>query len=71
MFDFKDDILYHCTDSVTRHFGVGRGPILLSHLYCSGTEPTLLECNRYMYGTLQCDHRDDAGVVCQGSSIHL
>ena len=46
---------------------MGSGPILLSHLYCAGTEASLLDCNRYnTYNTLGCTHRDDAGVVCEG-----
>ena len=48
------------------YFGMGSGPILLSDLYCTGAESSLFECNRYMYGTLSCTHRDDAGVTCEG-----
>ena len=56
--------------SVARHnayYGVGTGPILHSYLYCTGTETSLLECNRYYYGALNCNHRDDAGVTCEGN----
>ena len=50
---------------------MGSGPILLSNLYCTGTETSLLDCNRYnMYGTLSCNHRDDAGVICEGICLH-
>ena len=61
------------TGSVIRnnaYFGMGSGPILLSHLNCTGTEASLLDCNRYnMYGTLSCTHQDDAGVSCEGIII--
>lgn len=60
----------HHAGSLTRYnayFSMGSGPILLSNLYCIGTETSLLDCNRYnMYGTLSCIHRDDAGVICEG-----
>ena len=49
------------------YYGKGSGPILLSHLYCNGSEKTLLECNRDMYGTLSCTHDQDAGVSCEGN----
>jgi hypothetical protein len=55
--------------AVTRssaYYGMGSGPILLSNLYCTGSEDTLLGCNRNMYGALSCTHRQDAGVVCEG-----
>ena len=58
-----------CLGAIARssaHYGMGSGPILLSELYCTGSEETLLECNRNMYGTLSCTHRQDAGVTCEG-----
>ena len=63
-------VLYYL-GSVPRYnayYGVGTGPILLSNLYCTGRETSLLECNRYYnnYVTLNCNHRDDAGVTCEG-----
>ena len=57
------------TGAVTRnsaYYGMGSGAILLSDLYCAGSEETLLDCNRNMYGALNCTHRQDAGVVCEG-----
>ena len=61
--------MYVSTGAVTRnyaYYGMGSGPILLSNLYCTGSEETLLDCNRNMYGALSCVHRQDAGVVCEG-----
>ena len=43
-------------------FGQGTGPILLSHLACSGTEQTLLDCSINVI--INCHHRDDVGVSC-------
>ena len=48
---------------------MGSGPILLSSLYCTGRESSLLQCNRDMYHTLTCTHRGDAGVTCEGITI--
>ena len=54
------------------YFGMGSGPVLLSNLFCTGTEASLLECSRHnMYSTLHCTHRDDAGVTCQGVIITI
>ena len=47
------------------HFGKGNRPILLSHLYCFGHEPNLLECDQRACGTTLCSHINDAGVVCE------
>ena len=47
-------------------YGQGSGPILLSDLYCAGSESNILECNRNMYGVTHCGHYEDAGVKCQG-----
>lgn len=61
--------MYDTTGSISRryaYYGMGSGPILLSDLYCTGTESNMLECNRNMYGTLSCSHNQDAGVRCEG-----
>ncbi|XP_016075652.1 PREDICTED: HHIP-like protein 1 [Miniopterus natalensis] len=46
-------------------FGEGRAlPILLDNVRCAGDEQTLLECRHAGLGTHNCDHQEDAGVVC-------
>nr|XP_044630236.1 LOW QUALITY PROTEIN: HHIP-like protein 1 [Equus asinus] len=46
-------------------FGEGRAlPILLDDVRCKGGERTLLECTHAGVGTHNCDHQEDAGVVC-------
>ena len=57
------------TDSVALHggyFGRGSGDIFLDNLQCSGTEPSLLDCDANPIGQHNCDHSDDAGVRCEG-----
>lgn len=63
--------MYIHTGSLARpmaFFGMGNGPIFLANLYCDGTESTLFECNRNVYGSLSCSHFEDAGITCQGKS---
>ena len=51
----------------TARFGEGSGNILLDDLFCTGNEASLLECARGapLYDS-NCEHREDAGVICQG-----
>ena len=50
-------------------FGSGSGPSWYYHVYCTGTELSLNQCNRYSYhfGSA-CSHSNDAGVVCSSES---
>ena len=51
-------------------FGHGTGPIFLDKLGCTGTESSLLQCNRFAgLGLHSCDHSQDAGVRCNGEEI--
>ena len=46
--------------------------IWLSHLHCSGTENTLLECPRANdIGYTNCSHSQDVGVCCPGRSQYI
>ena len=48
-------------------FGAGSGPIFLDEVHCSGTEISLLECNRFsLLGLHMCQHSQDVGVDCEG-----
>ncbi|KAI6656892.1 hypothetical protein LOD99_16194 [Oopsacas minuta] len=40
------------------------GPILLDNVQCIGTETDILDCPHHGIGTHNCDHSEDAGVVC-------
>ena len=45
-------------------FGRGQGPILLDEIGCTGNESTLHFCTHQRVGVHNCEHDDDAGVVC-------
>ncbi|KFQ70020.1 Deleted in malignant brain tumors 1 protein, partial [Phaethon lepturus] len=45
-------------------FGQGHHAIWLDDVNCTGSEDTLSECLARPWGTHNCDHGEDAGVVC-------
>ena len=49
-------------------FGAGSGPIFLDEVHCSGTEISLLECDKFNpVGVHMCEHSQDVGVQCEGN----
>ena len=50
-------------------FGSGPAdqPIFLDGVVCSGDESSLLECEHEGVGVHNCDHSEDAGVICEGT----
>ncbi|XP_026065345.1 deleted in malignant brain tumors 1 protein-like [Carassius auratus] len=46
------------------HFGQGSGPVWLGTVLCFGSESTLVNCRSPGWGTHNCSHSKDAGVIC-------
>lgn len=46
-------------------FGPGEGAIFVDNVNCVGSEPSLFHCRRNSLGVHNCEHAEDAGVVCR------
>ena len=45
-------------------FGEGTGEVLLDEVQCSGREQSLFDCGHNGLGDADCNHDEDAGVIC-------
>nr|XP_056720376.1 deleted in malignant brain tumors 1 protein-like [Euleptes europaea] len=48
------------------HFGEGSGPIWLDDVNCTGSEESLKDCKGQAMGEHNCNHAEDASVICSG-----
>ena len=50
-------------------YGKGRGGIFLDDVKCRGDESTIAECHHKGWRIHNCDHTEDAGVICLNSTL--
>ena len=51
---------------VSAAFGAGKGPIYYDEMNCNGRESRLVDCHHHGIEAHNCQHKEDAGVVCKG-----
>ena len=56
---------------ISSHFGQGSGQIWMDNVQCTGNEAYLSDCSHNGWGTHNCEHNEEAGVVCGKKCFEL
>ena len=46
-------------------------PIHLDNVQCTGSEENITQCNYVTSTAINCDHSEDAGVICGGENMRI
>ena len=52
-------------------FREGTGEIILDNVHCTGSESNIAFCQHNGYLSHNCEHRQDAGVTCEGIGNYI
>lgn len=62
-------LIFHADSQPLKGLTVSPQHIFLDNVQCTGTETSLLECNRNLIGQHNCEQFDGAGVRCGGMYV--